>query len=151
MHHDLQDQLATPEQICLRHIVVVEESTARQLLTELQQGADFAALARQHSTEQRSAGNGGDVGCFAREHLIPNSEFERAAYNAKVDALTGPVSSEAGYHLVIVYERKPPQVPTLNEVYNDLEKEIRHEKLPGKLTAIRDASGVVTYPDRLDP
>lgn len=151
MHHDLQDQLATPEQICLRHIVVAEESTARELLTELRQGADFAALARQYSTERRSAGNGGDVGCFAREYLIPNSEFERAAYNAKVDALTGPVSSEAGYHLVIVYERKPPQVPTLNEVYNDLEKEIRHEKLPGKLAAIRDASGVVTYPDQLDP
>lgn len=149
LHHDVQDSLATPEQICLRHIVVADLGNANRLLAELKAGADFAELARLHSTESMSAKNGGDVGCFAREHMIPRSEFERAAFNSKVGQLAGPVSSDFGYHLLIVYERQPPRVPTLNEVYKDLEKEIRHERLPNKLIEIRDESGVVTYPDRL--
>lgn len=150
LHHDVQERLATPEQICLRHIVVADQDKANTLLAELNQGVDFAALARQHSTEAKSAANGGDIGCFAREHIVPKSDFERAAYNSKVGVLAGPVSSGFGYHLLIVYERKRARVPTLNEVYDDLEREIRHERLPNKLLEIRDASGIVTYPDRLD-
>lgn len=151
MHHDLQDQLSTPEQICMRHIQVVDEATANKLLAELKAGADFAETARQNSTDAATAKNGGDTGCFAREHMIPSSDFERAAFNAKTGELIGPVSSEHGYHLLIVYERKKAEVPTLNQVYKDLEKEIRDGKLPEKLTAIRDASGVKTFPDQLDP
>lgn len=151
MYHDLQDQLATPEQICMRHIQVADEATANRLLTQLKDGADFAETARQNSTDSATAKNGGDTGCFAREHMIPSSDFERAAFNAKTGDLTGPVSSEHGYHLLIVYERKKAEVPTLNQVYKDLEKEIRDGKLPEKLTAIRDAGGVITFPDRLGP
>lgn len=149
MHHDLQDDLATPEQICMRHIQVDDEATARRLLSELKAGADFAETARQNSTDEATAKNGGDTGCFAREHMVPTSDFERAAFNAKTGVLTGPVSSDHGYHLLVVYDRKKAEVPTLNQVYKELEKEIRDGKLPEKLAALRDASGVKTFPDQL--
>jgi len=150
MHHDVQDSLATPEQNCMRHIVVADLDNAKRLLAELKGGADFAELARQNSTDSTSAKNGGDVGCFEREHLVPLSEFERAVYNSNVNELTGPVSDGTAYHLLIIYKRKIASAPDLNEVYDQLENEIRHERLPEKLIQIRDASGVVTYPERLD-
>lgn len=150
LHHDVEDKLATPEQICLRHIVVPDIDTANHLLVELKNGADFADLAKRHSMDANTAAKGGDVGCFAKEHMIPQSDFERAAYNSRVDELAGPVQSELGQHLLIVYERKPARIPTLNEVYNELEMEIRHERLPNLLMEIRDKSGVVTHPERLD-
>jgi peptidyl-prolyl cis-trans isomerase C len=149
MHHDVEEQLATPEQACLRHIVVTDSETAVKLRRDLEQDADFAELARNNSIDEASAANGGDLGCVAKEHIVPQSDFERAVFNTKVGILAGPVSSDAGYHLLVVYDRKSARTPTLNEVYNDLEKEIRHERLPEKLVQIRDASGVVTWPDRL--
>ncbi len=150
MHHDVQDSLATPEQNCMRHIVVADLDNAKRLLAELKGGADFAELARQNSTDSTSVKNGGDVGCFEREHLVPLSEFERAVYNSNVNELTGPVSDGTAYHLLIIYKRKIASAPDLNEVYDQLENEIRHERLPDKLIQIRDASGVATYPERLD-
>ena len=149
MHHDVEEQLATPEQACLRHIVVTDSETAGKLRRDLEQGADFADMARSNSIDENSAANDGDLGCVAKEHIVPQSDFERAVFNSKVGVLVGPVSSDAGYHLLVVYDRKSARTPTLNEVYNDLEKEIRHERLPEKLIQIRDASGVVTWPDRL--
>lgn len=149
MHHDVEEQLATPEQACLRHIVVTDSETAVKLRRDLEQDADFAELARNNSIDEASAANGGDLGCVAKEHIVPQSDFERAVFNSKVGILAGPVSSDAGYHLLVVYDRKSARTPTLNAVYNDLEKEIRHERLPEKLVQIRDASGVVTWPDRL--
>jgi parvulin-like peptidyl-prolyl isomerase len=150
MHHDVQESLATPEQNCMRHIVVADLDNAKRLLAELKGGADFAELARQNSTDSTSVKNGGDVGCFEREHLVPLSEFERAVYNSNVNELTGPVSDGTAYHLLIIYKRKIASAPDLNEVYDQLENEIRHERLPDKLIQIRDASGVATYPERLD-
>jgi peptidyl-prolyl cis-trans isomerase C len=149
LHHDLAEDIQRPEQICLRHIVVAEESQANDLLGQLNSGADFGSLAKSHSTDKKSAEKGGDMGCFAKEGLIPRSDFERASFKASLNDLSGPVKSEFGYHLLIVYKRIPAHTPTLNEMYDELENEIRHEKLPQKLMEIRDASGVKTYPELL--
>jgi len=149
LHHDIQDELATPEQICLRHIVVENDFSARDLIKQLNDGADFALLASENSIDTHSSARGGDVGCFARETIIPTSDFERAAFNSKIGELAGPVQSQMGYHVLVVYERQPARVPTLNEVYEQLESELRHEELPKRLSALREESGIKIYPDKL--
>jgi len=149
LHHDIQDEITRPEQICLRQIVVEDETTANELITQLNNGADFSILARENSTDTKTAQNGGDMGCFERENIIARSDFERAAFMAGIDELTGPVNSEFGYHVMVVYKRIAAHTPTLNEVFDELENEIRHERLPEKLMEIREAGGEQTYPDRL--
>ncbi len=150
LHHDIQDEIKRPEQICLRQIVVDEEATANQLKAELENGADFMEAARQHSTDSKTAQQGGDMGCFSREGQIARSDFERAAFAASLNELEGPVKSEFGYHLLTVYKKIPAHIPSLNEVFDELEQEIRHERLPMKLMEIMDNSGVKTYPEYLD-
>lgn len=149
LHHDVKEHMATPEQICVRHIVVEAQSDANALITELKQGADFASLALERSKESASAPRGGDIGCFAREGVVAKSAFEKAAFNAAEGEVTGPVKSEFGYHVLMVYDGKPSHVPSLNEAYAELEKELKHEKLPAKLMEIRQNSAVETFPDRL--
>ncbi len=149
LHHDIAEQLMTPEQICMRQIAVSDDQTAQQLKDRLKEGADFAALAKENSTDKKTAEKGGDMGCFEREGMPARSDFEDAAFNANTGEVTGPVKSEFGYHLIVVYERRPPHVPTLNEAYADLEDEIRHEKLPDVLDEILEQSMVDTFPDRL--
>ena len=149
MHHDLADQLVTPEQICMRQIAVADEQTARQLLDKLNGGADFETLAKENSTDKKTAAKGGDMGCFEKEGMIARTDFENLAFTAKQGEVAGPVKSEFGYHLLLVYNRIAAHTPTLNEAYAELELEIRHEKLPDVLAELIDASGVQTFPDRL--
>ena len=149
LHHDIQDEITRPEQICLRHILVEDETTANELITQLNNGADFATLAREKSIDSKTAQNGGDMGCFEKENMIARSDFERAAFRAAIDKLTGPVNSEFGYHVLVVYKRIAAHTPTLNDMFDELSQEIRHERLPEKLMEIRDASGERTYPDKL--
>ena len=149
MNHDLADQLVTPEQICMRQIAVADEQTARQLLDKLKGGSDFETLAKENSTDKKTAAKGGDMGCFEKEGMIARTDFENLAFTAKQGEVAGPVKSEFGYHLLLVYNRIAAHTPTLNEAYAELELEIRHEKLPDVLAELIDASGVQTFQDRL--
>lgn len=149
MHHDIAEQMQTPEVICMRQIAVADEQTATDLKNKLKGGADFTTVAKEHSTDKKTAEKGGDMGCFEKERAVAQSDFENAAFTAITDEVTGPVKSEFGYHLVLVYERRAPHTPTINEVYDELEDELRHEKLPDMLAKIREDSKIVIYPERM--
>ena len=149
MHHDMQEDLRRPEQICIRHILVEEESTANEIISRLNDGEDFASLAAEYSIDPKTADNRGDMGCFEKEGNFTRSEFERVAFDSEVDEITGPVESEFGYHVLVVYERRPSYIPTLTQVFDELEQEIRHERLPEKIMEIQDAKRIELFPDRL--
>lgn len=81
---------------------------AQDVLQELQQGGDFAALARQHSSDPGSAAQGGDLGWFTRGRMV--EPFENAAFGASVGQVVGPVETQFGYHLIEVTERAEREV-----------------------------------------
>ena len=147
MHHDVKDSLATPEEICVRHIQTGSAAAANDVRAELELGADFTELAIEHSTDAASAGNGGDLGCFERSHSASRSEFEKSAFAAEEDQLVGPVESRLGHHVFIVYEHRMPRAPTLNEAYAQIERELALEQLPQRLQALVSDSGIRVHPD----
>jgi len=149
MHHDMKQQMATPEKVCVRQILVKSEDEAQKLKKELDNGADFATLARENSQDSHTAKNGGDMGCFEKGWEKAKTKFEQAAFDTEEGNVAGPVKSEFGYHIIKVYKHVPRHVPTLNEAYNEIETELKHEKLPEKISELRSNSGVKTYPDRL--
>jgi peptidyl-prolyl cis-trans isomerase C len=85
-------------QVRASHILVETEQQAQSLMEQVQNGADFADLARQHSRCPSSRA-GGDLGQFGRGQMVP--EFEQAAFDNVVGALVGPVRTQFGYHLVL--------------------------------------------------
>lgn len=148
LHHDIKDTLATPEEVCVRHIQLGSPEEAATVRAALEAGADFAKLATVHSTDKASAAGGGDLGCFERGPAGPRSEFERAAFAAAEGELVGPVESRFGHHLLVVYEHRMPRAPTLNEAYVQIERELAMEQLPGRISTLVDNSGLRVYPDR---
>jgi parvulin-like peptidyl-prolyl isomerase len=68
-----------------------------QIKQQLDSGADFAALAKQHS-DCPSSGRGGDLGRFGRGQMV--GEFENAAFGLDVGATSGVVETPFGYHLI---------------------------------------------------
>ncbi|HXE73336.1 MAG TPA: peptidylprolyl isomerase [Candidatus Nitrosotenuis sp.] len=79
------------------HILVKDEQTARQLLADLQAGADFAAKAREFSTCP-SGRQGGDLGSFGRGKMV--KEFEVAAFRLQPGQISGLVKTQFGYHII---------------------------------------------------
>lgn len=88
------------EQVRARHILVADEATARDIITRLQAGEDFAELARELSTDTGSAVQGGDLGWFGKGMMVP--EFQDAAFALQNpgDFTTEPVSSTFGFHII---------------------------------------------------
>jgi peptidyl-prolyl cis-trans isomerase C len=80
------------------HILVDKHSQAQALISKIAEGADFKEVARQYSTCP-SKKKGGDLGWFSKGQMVP--EFERAAFNLNVGAMTtDPVKTKFGYHII---------------------------------------------------
>ncbi|MBJ7223098.1 MULTISPECIES: peptidylprolyl isomerase PpiC [unclassified Brenneria] len=84
------------------HILVDTEQQANDILTQLQQGADFQKLARQYSTCP-SKRNGGDLGEFRKGDMVP--AFDKAVFSCELLTPFGPVKTQFGYHLIKVLYR----------------------------------------------
>lgn len=85
------------------HILVRDEQKALSLLDELNQGADFAKLARAHSICP-SGKKGGDLGEFKRGMMVP--AFDKAVFTGSGTGIQGPVKTKFGYHLIKVLYRR---------------------------------------------
>jgi parvulin-like peptidyl-prolyl isomerase len=82
------------------HILVADQATANAILQQLNQGASFADLAKQHSTDTGSATQGGLLGCLQPNAYV--AEFQQAADAAPLGKVVGPVHTQFGYHLILV-------------------------------------------------
>ncbi len=94
------DVPASETQLRARHILVVDEVTAKDIIERLKNGADFAELAREFSTDTGSGAQGGDLGWFGKNQMV--TEFEEAAYALENpgDFTLEPVQSQFGYHII---------------------------------------------------
>lgn len=78
---------------------------AQELVSQLRNGADFAALAKEYSDDFSSRDSGGDLGWFGRGRMVP--EFEEAAFSLDVGEISDPVKTVYGYHIIQVLEKDP--------------------------------------------
>lgn len=134
-HHP--EMLRHPETVRASHILIgVEEQDpaetkaekkkqAEKLLAQLKQGADFAELARQHSTCP-SKQQGGDLGYFTRGQMV--KPFEDAVFALKVGQLSGVVETQFGYHLIKKTDEKPAGVTPFEEVKERLKQHLQGQK-----------------------
>lgn len=86
-----------------RHILVDSQQAAEDLKQQIENGADFADLARQHSSCP-SGKNGGELGSFGRGQMVP--EFDQVVFSAEVGKVHGPVQTQFGYHLLEITSRE---------------------------------------------
>ncbi|HAQ50012.1 MAG TPA: peptidylprolyl isomerase [Gammaproteobacteria bacterium] len=90
-------------QATARHILVDSEETCLKLKESIEQGADFAAIAKENSSCPSGA-QGGDLGSFGPGMMVP--EFDKVVFSAPVNTVQGPVKTQFGYHLLEVTSRE---------------------------------------------
>jgi parvulin-like peptidyl-prolyl isomerase len=94
------------EHVHARHILVDTAAEAERILTQIQAGADFAALAKAYSQDSSTRESGGDLGFFPQGILVA-PEVEDAAFALQPGQFSGVVTSPLGFHIVQVVERDP--------------------------------------------
>jgi peptidyl-prolyl cis-trans isomerase C len=104
------------------HILVETEEEAAALVTALEAGEDFAALAREKSTGPSGPG-GGSLGWFGKGAMVPS--FEAAVLELEAGAVSAPVKTQFGWHVVKLNETREAALPTLDEVRGELVQEIQ--------------------------
>lgn len=142
--------LDKPEQIRARHILVADRATADTVEAKLKAGGDFAALAKQYSTDTSTKDKGGELGFFGRGQMVP--AFQDAAFALPVGAISAPVKSPFGWHVIQVEEKKPAQKATLAtsapQIKDQLTQQQEAQQVPLLLQQLRAKATITVYDDR---
>ena len=120
-----KDNFKKPEMWRASHILVANEQEAKDILSELSKGKDFAELARARSIDATAARDG-DVGYFRKGQVLP--EFESTCFNLKVGETGGIVHTQFGYHIIKLTDKKSEVTQSFEEAKPMIENELRVKK-----------------------
>ena len=120
------------------HILVETEEAAQAVIAELEGGADFAAVAREKSTGPSGPG-GGSLGWFGKGMMVPS--FEAAVIDMEVGAISAPVETQFGWHVIKLNESRKTEAPSLESVQEELRLQVGQTKVQ---TAIEDITAAAT-------
>ncbi len=131
------------------HILVPTEAKAAELKSAIEGGADFAALARANSIDAASSARGGDLGWFEPGRMAP--QFEAAVVAATPGAITEPVETQFGWHLIKVNATRDAVAPPLDAVRAQIAEELGRTALQGVLTEMRSGAEIDLSVTPVDP
>ena len=122
--------------------MVEDKELAEDILAQLKYGADFGELAAEHVTDS-TASNGGDLGTFGRNMMVP--EFEEAAFALEVGELSDVVETQFGYHIILVTD-KNQGIESFEDVKDLIKNKLENDEISKlyniKITEIRNEFGV---------
>ncbi|MEL7182171.1 MAG: peptidylprolyl isomerase [Pseudomonadota bacterium] len=130
------------------HILVATEEEAQALIAQLGEGAAFADLAREHSTGP-SGPNGGELGWFSKGVMVP--DFEAEVISLEVGAVSAPVQTDFGWHVITLNETRVKDAPTLESVKGELEGALREAAVDAELERLTSAAEISRTDLELDP
>jgi len=120
------------------------KAKADELLKQLKDGGDFAALAKEHSSCP-SKDRGGDLGQFTRGRMV--KPFEEAAFALKTGELSDVVETQFGYHIIKVTEHTDASTTSFEDardgIMEKLARQKRSEVMKAYLQSLRDSAKIV--------
>ena len=135
-YDDNPDEFTTPESIRASHILVKDEALAAQILEKLNQGEDFAALAKEHSVDEANKNNGGDLGYFTYGDMV--LEFEQAAFALDINEISEVVVTEFGYHIIKLTDYMSEKMLTFEEAEDLVRQRLIGQKQEAMFTEYLD-------------
>jgi peptidyl-prolyl cis-trans isomerase C len=107
-------QIKPVEEVRARHILVENEDDAKKIVVRLKGGEDFAKVAKELSKDPGSGAEGGDLGFFTQDRMVP--EFAAAAFALKPGDLSAPVKTQFGWHVIKLEERRQRPLPAFDQI-----------------------------------
>lgn len=137
------------EEVHARHILVDNEDVANQIIADLKKGAKFEDLAKLKSAGP-SANNGGDLGFFKKEDMVP--EFAETAFAMKPGEVTQkPVKTQFGWHVIKVEERRQAKPPELDQIRDEIRRELAQEIVTKLIEDLRSKAKIDQFDETGKP
>ncbi len=160
-----QDDFRIPETVTVRHILIktpvpgpdgkvdqkavdAARAKAEDIEKQLQNGADFAELAKKYSEDPGSAQNGGLLPPLTRGRTVP--EFEKAAFGTPVGQTTGIIRTSYGFHIIRVEGKQNARMKPLDEVKAQIEPILKQQKAAAQAQKLSDAVESLARTNGLD-
>lgn len=123
------------------HILVETEGKAAELIAELAGGADFAELAKAHSTGPTGP-NGGNLNWFEPEMMV--APFAEAVHALEVGAVSAaPVQTQFGWHVIKLNDTREKPAPSLDELRGQLTETLQQEAVGAEIDRLMAGADVV--------
>jgi peptidyl-prolyl cis-trans isomerase C len=124
-----------PEQVDARHILVKTQAEAQAIIEQLNHGANFAKLAQKDSIDPGAA-NGGELGWFSQNEMVP--AFSNAAFALKPGQYTKtPVQSQFGWHVILCEGKRTAPTPSLADVKDQISQALADQAIKATLADAR--------------
>ncbi|WP_037314580.1 peptidylprolyl isomerase [Ruegeria halocynthiae] len=118
------------DQYNANHILVKTEDEAKAIKAQLDDGADFAEMAKENSTGP-SGPNGGALNWFGKGQMVP--EFEAAVVALEKGQVSEPVQTQFGWHLIILNDKRKSEAPELDAIRGELVQTIQQETVQARI------------------
>ena len=128
------------QEVKARHILVESEDEAKKAVERLKKGEDFAKLAGELSKDPGSGKEGGDLGWFEKERMVP--EFAEAAFKLEKGAVSDIVKSQFGFHIIKVDDKREKAAPAFDTVRDQLKKYMVQKSQQDFVLKLREAAKV---------
>lgn len=124
-YNERKDEFTSPELYRASHILVETMDEAVDIADKLNAGAIFEELAKEHSLDATNK-RGGDIGYFSPGQMVP--EFEDVCLKLEVGAVSGPVKTQFGYHIIKLTDKKTSQPVEFESIRERIESMLKMEK-----------------------
>jgi peptidyl-prolyl cis-trans isomerase C len=141
LYDETVTKLPPETELHARHILVEDETTAKQVAERAKKGEDFVALSKEFSKDSGSAADGGDLGWFTKDKMV--KEFSEAAFKLEPGQISDPVKSQFGWHVIKVEDKRTKPVPQFTEVQDQIGNYLVQRAQQTLLLSLRQKAKIV--------
>lgn len=124
-------QFNVADQVKASHILVEDEDTAKEIIKKLDDGEDFAKLAKEYTKDTATKNEGGELGYFTADEMV--SEFSDAAFALEPGQYSKePVKTTYGYHIILCEDKQAAHQQTYDEVKDELKESLINQEVQSK-------------------
>ncbi len=140
LHKLYDEQVPKGNEYKARHILVDDEDTAKKLIADLDKGADFSELAKEHSTGP-SGKNGGELGWFSPKQMV--APFSDAVAKLEKGKYTeAPVKTQFGWHVIMLDDVRETTPPSFDQVKPQLQAFVQKQRVQEYINGLREAAQI---------
>ena len=140
LYDDTMKTMKPEEEVRARHILVEKEDEAKAALARVRQGEDFTKVAAELSRDPGSGKEGGDLGYFTQDRMVP--QFGAVAFQLKAGDVSEPVQTQFGWHVINLQETRTAEPPKFEDAKPQLTALVQRQKLGQEMSKLRDGAMV---------
>jgi peptidyl-prolyl cis-trans isomerase C len=148
VYEEATKAIGEEKEVRARHVLVEKEDEAKAILADLKKGGDFVVIAKEKSKDPGSKDNGGDLGYFTKDQMVP--EFAEAAFKLDKDQLSDPIKTQFGWHVIKVEDKRSRQAPEFEKVKDQVEQYVVRKAQSDLVTKLRSEAKIEMAPPAAD-